>query len=57
MKLAQAKLNGDGAYVWGFSIDKETHKMIKELSKSLGLKNDSAVIRMAVRKLYKEIKG
>jgi len=57
MKLAQAKLNGDGAYVWGFSIDKETHKMIKELSKSLGLKNDSAVIRMAVRRLYKEIKG
>jgi len=55
--LAQAKLNGNGAYVWSFSIDKETHKMIKELSKSLGINNDSAVVRMAIRRLYKEIKG
>ena len=55
--LAQAKLNGNGAYVWSFSIDKETHRMIKELSKSLGINNDSAVVRMAIRELYKKSKS
>ncbi len=55
--MAREKLNGTGAFVWAFSIDKETHRMIKELSKALGLNNDSAVVRMAVRKLYQEIKA
>ncbi|WP_168194729.1 ribbon-helix-helix domain-containing protein [Thermococcus aciditolerans] len=55
--MARPKLNGTGAFVWAFSIDKETHRMIKELSRSLGLNNDSAVVRMAVRRLYQEIKA
>jgi hypothetical protein len=54
--MARGKLNGTGAYVWGFSIDRETHDMIKELSQMLGLKNESAVVRMAIRKLYMDIK-
>lgn len=54
--MVHPKLNGSGTYVWGFSIDKETHEMIKELSKSLGIRNESAVVRMAIRKLYNEVK-
>jgi len=54
--MARGKLNGSGAYVWGFSIDKETHRMIKELSQHLGLGSESAVVRMAIRKLYNEVK-
>ncbi|AEC52218.1 hypothetical protein PNA2_1303 [Pyrococcus sp. NA2] len=41
-------------YVWSFSIDKETHMMIRKLAKHLGI-NNSAIVRMAVRKLYMEI--
>ncbi|WP_157255052.1 hypothetical protein [Palaeococcus ferrophilus] len=55
--MAREKLNGTGSYVWGFSIDRETHYMIKELSQKLGLKNESAVVRLAVRKLYMDIKA
>ena len=55
--MAREKINGSGTYVWGFSIDKETHRMIKELSRSLGIRNESAVVRMAVRKLYNEVKA
>ncbi|MFA4647857.1 hypothetical protein P8X24_11545 [Pyrococcus kukulkanii] len=40
-----------GSYVWSFSMDRETHEMIEMLSKSLGI-NKSAVVRMAVRRLY-----
>ena len=55
--MARGKLNGTGTYVWGFSIDKETHRMIKELSRSLGIRNESAVVRMAIRRLYNEVKA
>lgn len=53
--MAREKLNGSGSYVWGFSIDNETHRMIEELSRALGLKNKSAVVRLAIRKLYKDV--
>jgi len=55
--VAKPKLNGTGVYVWGFSIDKETHRMIKELSQVLGLRNDSAVVRLAIRELYRNVIG
>ena len=55
--MAREKINGSGTYVWGFSIDKETHNMIKELSRSLGIRNESAVVRMAIRRLYNEVKA
>ena len=54
--MAREKVNGTGTYVWGFSIDKDTHRMIKELSWTLGIRNESAVVRMAVRKLYNDVK-
>ncbi|NJF24552.1 ribbon-helix-helix protein, CopG family [Thermococcus sp. Bubb.Bath] len=54
--MARGKLNETGSYVWGFSIDDETHRMIEELSASLGLKNKSAVVRLAIRKLYRDTK-
>ncbi|WP_297502968.1 hypothetical protein [Thermococcus sp.] len=55
--MAREKVNGTGTYVWGFSIDKDTHRMIKELSRTLGIRNESAVVRMAVRKLYNDVKA
>lgn len=55
--MAREKVNGSGTYVWGFSIDRETHRMIKEISRSLGIRNESAVVRMAVRRLYNEVKA
>lgn len=54
--MARERLNGNGAFVWAFSIDKETQRMIKELSRTLGLNNNSAVVRLAVRKLYSDMK-
>lgn len=54
--MAKPKLNDTGAFVRGFSIDKETEEIIKELAKLTGLNNYSAVVRLAVRKLYMEFK-
>ncbi|CUX78209.1 ribbon-helix-helix domain-containing protein [Thermococcus chitonophagus] len=45
-----------GMYAWTFTIDSETHRMIKEISKALGINNNSAVVRMAIRRLYEEVK-
>ncbi|MFA4700135.1 ribbon-helix-helix protein, CopG family [Pyrococcus kukulkanii] len=41
----------NNSFTWGFSIDEETKRMVEELADKLGLKK-SAVVRMAVRKLY-----
>jgi hypothetical protein len=56
MKMAKPKLNNTGSFVRGFSIDKETEEIIKELAELTGLNNYSAVVRLAVRKLYMEFK-
>ncbi|AEH25083.1 ribbon-helix-helix domain-containing protein [Pyrococcus yayanosii] len=55
--MAREKLNGSGAFVWSVSIDKETLRMIKRLAKETGVNNQSAVVRMAIRELYKKIIG
>ncbi|NJE84358.1 ribbon-helix-helix protein, CopG family [Thermococcus sp. CX2] len=55
--MARPKLNDSGAFVWSVSIDKETHRMIKKLAKETGVNNQSAVVRMAIRELYKKIIG
>jgi len=55
--MAREKVNGTGTYVWSISIDKETHRMVKALARETGVNNQSAVVRMAIRELYKKVMG
>ena len=55
--MAREKINGSGTYVWSVSIDPETHKMIRTLARETGINNQSAVVRMAIRELYKKVIG
>lgn len=52
--MARSKVNGSGTFIWSVSIDKETHAMIKKLARETGINNQSAVVRMAIRELYRK---
>jgi len=53
--VARPKLNGEGARLVSFTLDKTTMERLGRLSKEVGIHNKSALVRVLINEAYKKV--